>query len=99
MESTERIAGDFNAAAGAAAMNLFEPDVDDEDTSEVDILTKSAMVSPTEEQFTLLHSRLRERLLQGETIYEIGIGGKVLKRGLCCCCPRYIIILCDTSMF
>lgn len=64
-------------ASGAPALNFFQPDVqEDDDTNEIDVISKSIMVSPTEDQFTLLHSRLRERLLQGETIYEIGTGGK-----------------------
>ena len=76
MESSERIAGSEEGEKAGAAANLFAPDVDDDSGSEVDILTKNVMVSPTEDQFTLLHSRLRERLLQGETIYEIGVGGE-----------------------
>lgn len=73
MESGERI--EEEGAEEMASTNLFAPDMDEESDCEIDILTKSVMVSPTEEQFTLLHSRLRERLLQGETIYEIGLGG------------------------
>lgn len=74
MESTERIEGS-KEGEGAGAPNLFAPEMEDDSGSEVDILTKNVMVSPSEEQFTLLHSRLGERLMQGETIYEIGVGG------------------------
>lgn len=76
MESTERISGEqLSVAEGATS--LFTPDNhDDDNSSEVDIFTKDVMVSPTEEQFTILHNKLRERLLQGETIYDIGTGGR-----------------------
>lgn len=76
MESSERIAEEAGGDA-VGATNLFAPGMEDEEDSgsEADIVTKSVMISPTEDQFTSLHSRLRERLLQGETIYEIGVGG------------------------
>jgi len=70
MESTERIGGPEDTPAA----NLFAPDSDDE--LNLEILTKNALVSPTEEQYSVLHALLTERLLQGETIYEIGSGGK-----------------------
>jgi len=70
--------GDMEMENGATS--LFEPSIDDDDNmsdvSDVDDFAKNVMVSPTEHQFTTLHNRLRERLLHGETIYEIGVGGK-----------------------
>ena len=74
MAGAGHVQQELDAAAGAAAMNLFQPGIE-EDDNELDIISKTMMVSPTDEQYTLLHSRLGERLLQGETIYEIGTGG------------------------
>lgn len=38
-----------------------------------------ALVSPTNEEYDMLIDRLKERIMenQGETIYEIGVGGKI----------------------
>ena len=74
VECTEQAQVELGGAAGAAAMNLFQPG-DEEDSGGLDVDHKTMMVSPSDEQFSLLHKRLGERLQQGETIYEIGIGG------------------------
>ena len=77
MESIAENRGEMNGAVGAPALNLFQPEEKCDAIDELDIISKTMMVSPTDEQFILLSSRLRERLLQGETIYEIGTGGKL----------------------
>lgn len=74
MESEERIEG-----AAANSTNLFAPEIDADNPNQADIISKSVLVSPTEEQYTALNNHLAERLLQGETIYEIGIGGEYSK--------------------
>ena len=44
------------------------------------ILFQLALVSPDDDQFDVLHQKLMERLEegQGETIYELGVGGEHL---------------------
>ena len=45
-----------------------------------------SLLSPSDEQFDVLLQKLMERLEegQGETIYEIGVGGELEKKALIC---------------
>ena len=49
-----------------------------------------SLLSPSDEQFDVLLQKLMERLEegQGETIYEIGVGGELEKKS------SYLFIIC-----
>ncbi|BFZ03628.1 hypothetical protein BsWGS_06667 [Bradybaena similaris] len=53
---------------------LFDPDLNDVEMSR--LTSKTALVSPTSEDFDLLQEDIKTRILdtQGETIYEVGTG-------------------------
>lgn len=53
--------------------NFFADDCNG-DVEMASVISKHALVSPNEEEYDILLDRLKERLTQGETIYEIGTG-------------------------